>query len=299
MSAVRQPGLARCARFPGDALRAVGAGGPTTGVRIMDIRITCPSCNTPLKAPESCAGKNCLCTSCKSTFVLDVSVLIDQLGMRAVNALHLHRESLHQSLRRYFDDRAVHEFVQLALGISDPEGNCTASEKCLSPKILARSTEDDVFTLAFRIEQCPHPHLLPALIFNQHLPYLKIGVGSEIAMMLQPDLFWVCNVRTIWAHLLLKHNSSLSRANEELALYRDDEDDSEMAYRIWQAIYVSGLGPNLGRLGDLASQSAARKNIPVDPRHCFLWADAVANELFKMFANPKFPRWGGHGGRSW
>jgi len=34
--------------------------------------------------------------------------------------------------------------------------------------------------------------------------------------MLNPRRYWVTNVRTIWAHLLVKHNDDVCRANDEL-----------------------------------------------------------------------------------
>src|SRR5438132_675618 len=122
--------------------------------------------------------------------------LIAELDMHEVREHYMVRERTHAQVRRLFDAGAVHDFVQLALGISDPAGNYSAAEHRLGPRILSESNEADVFTLATEIEACPITHHLPDLIYRHSLPYLKISVGSEIAMILKPNVHWVGNVRT-------------------------------------------------------------------------------------------------------
>ena len=72
------------------------------------------------------------------------------------------------------------------------------------------------------------------MIYERSISYLKISVGSEIAMMLKPDIHWVGNKRTIWSHLLVKHGMNQRPANQELRLYYARDDDSEMDYSLWQ-----------------------------------------------------------------
>jgi hypothetical protein len=179
----------------------------------------------------------------------------------------------------------VEEYVNLALGITNPAGNYSAAEHGLGPRILDENTHQDVFNLATEIEACPNTHHLPDLIYRHRLPYLKISVGSEIAMMLKPNVHWVGNVRTIWSHLLIKHGGKRSKANQELKLYKDDRRDSEMDYLIWRDIYLA-LEPNILTVGRLAAEAAAAQNVTPGPLR-FMWPDAVASFLFDQFADPR------------
>jgi hypothetical protein len=212
---------------------------------------------------------------------------VDELDMQAVREHYLHRERVHSRLRRLLDDGVVHDFAQLALGIPDDAGNYSAAEHRLGPHILAESSEQDIFDLAKAIDDCPNPSHLPELIYRQRLPYLKISVGTEIAMMLKPNEYWVGNVRTIWAHLLQKHCGNERRANQELSLYRDGERDSEMDYQVWRDIYLA-LEHDLSELGRVASRAADDQG--VDPGTLrFLWPDAVASFLYDTFAESRLP----------
>ncbi len=208
----------------------------------------------------------------------------EDLDMHAVREHYLHRERVHLELRRLFDNGAILDYIQLALGISDAAGNYSAAEHGLGPRILAESTEEAVFDLAVKIEQCPNAHHLPKLIYDDSINYLKIGVGSEIAMMLKPDDYWVGNVRTIWAHLLQKHDGDQQRANQELRLYRTGEWDSEMDYQTWRDIYLA-LESSLSQLGCAASQAAQTQGVTPGLLR-FLWSDAVASFLYDAFAEP-------------
>ncbi len=216
-----------------------------------------------------------------------MTVTAEDLDMHAVRELYLHRELVHLELRRLFDNGAVHDYIQLALGISDSAGNYSASEHGLGPRILAESTEEAVFDLATVIEQCPNAHHLPELIYHNSLNYIKISVGSEIAMMLKPNDYWVGNVRTIWAYLLQKHDGDQQRANQEFCLYRDGERDSEMNYQIWRDIYLA-LENALSQLGCVSSQAAQTQGVAPGLLR-FLWPDAVASFLYDVFADRNSP----------
>lgn len=88
------------------------------------------------------------------------------------------------------------------------------------------------------------------------------------------------NVRTIWVHLLLKHEWNRRLANEELELYRDNDRNSEMNYRIWRDIYLS-LKPSLLKICEMGNKEAIRQS--VEPGELkFLWADAIASSLYNM-----------------
>ena len=137
--------------------------------------------------------------------------IIAQLDMQEVREHYLERERTHTTLRQLFAAGAVHDFVQLALGIANPAGNYSAAEHRLGPKILSESSETDVFDLAAAIDACPNTNHLPDLIYRHSLAYLKISIGSEIAMMLKPNSHWVGNVRTIWSSLFLRHKGNRAR----------------------------------------------------------------------------------------
>jgi hypothetical protein len=214
-----------------------------------------------------------------------MTATVSDLDMHRVREHYLHRERVHESLRRFFDAGNVNDFVNIALGVSDPGGNYSAAEHGLGPRILRGSTEHAVFILATEIDACPNTHHLPELIYRQSLPYLKISVGTEIAMMLKPNEHWVGNVRTIWAHLLLKHNGNTRRANQELALYRDGERDSAMDYQIWRDIYLA-LEQGMSSLGRLATAAAESQSVIPGPLR-FLWPDAVASLLYDRFADSR------------
>jgi len=210
--------------------------------------------------------------------------LVSQLDMQTVRGHYEQRESAHKRLRQLFDAGNVDDFVQLALGISEAAGNYSASEHRQGPKILSRSSASTVFELATEIDDCPSANHLPEVIYRHDLPNLKISVGSEIAMMLRPNQFWVGNRRTIWSHLLVKHGKK-SLANQELKLYFEGAKESEMTYEVWRDLYLA-LEQNLVKLGQLASDAAAAQSVTPGQLR-FMWPDATATALFDKFAARK------------
>ncbi len=206
----------------------------------------------------------------------------ETIDYTAARSLYLKRFETHKQLRDFLDHGNVDSYIQLALAIKNPHGNFSAYEHGLGPRILASSKPDKVFLLAGQFDACKSPKEVSGAIRKANLAYLKISVGSEMAAMLCPDRFWVANRRTIWAHLVLKHGGSVSLANEELHLYAQGDLDSEMAYKIWEEIYLE-LGGNLAKLASLGSKEALKQNIPPGDLQ-YLWADAVADTLFNEFA---------------
>ena len=116
------------------------------------------------------------------------------------------------------------------------------------------------------------------------MPYLRISIGSEIAMMLNPDKYWVGNVRTIYSHLLLKHNGNQQRTDEELQLYREPDGSrpSEMEYKIWRDLYLplENSLKSIAVMGD----SEAKKQGSSKEQYKFLWADAICSMLYSDHA---------------
>jgi hypothetical protein len=206
---------------------------------------------------------------------------INALDMNQVREHYLNRERTHEELRCLFDAEEVQAFARLALGINNPAGNYSAAEHGLGPRILLENSEQDIFDLAIAIEECPNIQHLPQVIHQQDLQYLGISIGSEIAMMLNPDRYWVGNVRTIWAHLLLRHDSCKT-ANDGLQLYRDKDRTSEMDYQIWRDLYLR-LEDDILRLGRAAVAAAEVNGVQPGERR-FMWPDAVASHLYDRFA---------------
>lgn len=216
---------------------------------------------------------------------MKVENLVSQLNMQTVCDHYIERSQTHRELRQHFEDGSVEEYVNLALGISNPAGNYSASEHRHGGRILHSNNSEDVFDLATEIVGCPSPSHLPKLIYNQGLSYLKISIGTEMAMMLKPETHWVGNKRTIWCHLLIKHHGNRSRANEELIAYYDRDRDSEMDYEIWRYIYLA-MEPNMKNLGEIATTVATNQGyVPGELQ--YLWPDAVATFLFDNFANAR------------
>ena len=87
----------------------------------------------------------------------------------------------------------------------------------------------------------------------------------------------MANTRTVWAHLLIKHNDNTAKAEEELRLYRDGDETSEMAYAKWADIHAT-LEVALTRLGEEGQKQA--RSVSIEPgATTYLWADAIAAHL--------------------
>lgn len=167
----------------------------------------------------------------------------------------------------------------LALGIDDPYGNYSAAEHALGPMILAKRPYATIFDLARKLAAEGSPATVRRDIYDANIPFLKVSVGTEMAMLLQPDKHWVANTRSIWSHLFMKH-ASVAKANEELRLYRDGSESSEMAYKIWCAVHAE-MKQDFINLAAAGAEAARRKKL--EPGTVvYLWADAVANALYEQ-----------------
>ena len=191
---------------------------------------------------------------------------------------YLGRRSSHRLLLKHLKNQDKKAYAKLALGITDASGNYSAAEHGLGPRIRSSVSDGTVFNLAQQILVCPGPKQLPPIISGANIPYLKISVGSEMAAMLRPDLFWVGNVRTVWSHLLVKHQEDYDKANEELELYRDGDWDSEMAYHVWATIYVT-MEKNLGIIEKDGSAEAKKQKVKIGKLR-YLWIDAICDALY-------------------
>ncbi len=131
--------------------------------------------------------------------------------------------------------------------------------------------------MAEKLLAAQNPQRIPNIIREESIPYLKVGVGSEMAMLLKPDLFWTCNIRTIWAHFAME--TSVQNANDLANAYHDKM-PSDMDYLKWKEIFPL-VGSSMEKLASLGDNLARAKGIePGDVM--FLWADAIANSAYNV-----------------
>lgn len=206
--------------------------------------------------------------------------MLSGIDMRNAYDVYLQRQEMHEAILESFKNEQLEDYLEMALGLTENgNGNYSAAEHQLGWRILDENSHQAIFELAKQLYTCSSPCKIPDVIYARDLKYLKISVGSEIAMMLRSNDFWVANVRTVWAHILIKHGDNYEKANEELMLYKDQDRTSEMDYQIWAEIYRT-LETVLVRLHDLGVEEARRQS--VEPGELkFLWADAIANELYE------------------
>ncbi len=210
-----------------------------------------------------------------------MSVLIS-LDWPSVRQHYDERVRVHREALSLHGKRRVPAFCDLILGISDPHGNYSAAEHHLGPKVLATNdnAEDRVYRMAEEFARLSSAHEVPAVIRRVNLKYLRIGVGSEISCLVNPERCWVANVRTIWTHLVIKHADDVNKANEELELYRDADVESEMEYRMWEAIHGE-LATSMTRIAEEGRRLALSDRVTPGPL-TYLWADAIANALYEQ-----------------
>ena len=213
--------------------------------------------------------------------------MLSHLDMVQVLSHYKERRGVHQKIAKAFADKDASTYANLALGISDPTGNYSAAEHHLGNMILAvNGGAGPIFLLGQKMEATAYPKQIPELLTKANLKYLKISVGSEMSMLLQPDKFWTTNVRTVWAHLLIENGDDYEKANEALSIYRgntsdkNDWDAADMSYKLWADIHVK-LETSLKRLGAIGIKEADKQGV-VPGKLRFLWADAIANELYSQ-----------------
>ncbi len=209
--------------------------------------------------------------------------ILDEVDFSIVHENYTERERVHRLLLRRLKAGQVDPFAVLALGIDDAFGNFSAHQHGLGPLVLAQSPARRVFELAQRFLACRSCAEVPEIVRDAGIPFLKIGVGSEMAALLRPKEFWITNVRSVWAHLVVKHGGNASQANAELALYRDDDRDSEMDYAIWGALHKD-LEPAMRAIAEEGARKAEERGLTAG-KYTFLWADALANEMYELRDN--------------
>lgn len=214
-----------------------------------------------------------------------MAVDLSKIDMNGVREHYLLRERTHRELRRLFDAGDQAGYVPLALGMTENHaGNYSSGEHGFGYQILdaSASAAGSVFELAGALDQLPTVNRLPTVVYEAGIRYLKISIGSEMAMMLRPNDCWVGNRRTIWSHLLVKHGLDRKRANDELKLYYDRDMESEMDYQVWRDLYLL-VGRDLVTLGEMATAEARRQRVEPGTLR-YMWPDAFSTFLFDKFA---------------
>ena len=204
---------------------------------------------------------------------------LDLLDWKLVRKQYMYRKGIHEKLLKLCKEGSKSAFAKLALGISDEAGNYSANDHSLGPMILSENREGAkrVLDLASHFLELTNARRVPQVIKDADLHYLKIGIGSELSCMMNPKVCWVTNTRTIWTHLIIKHDD-IDKANEELRLYRDNDDTSEMAYLKWTHIHYE-LSASMTKLAKAGSEIAESKGIKPGMK-AFLWADSISTILY-------------------
>jgi len=211
--------------------------------------------------------------------------ILDSVNWAAVRGHYDHRVSVSTTLGQLHKQNSVTPFAELALGISNADGNYSAAEHHLGPKILYaghnQNAAQKVFNLAGAFLPLTDARGVPNLIRGAGLNYLKIGVGSEISCMMNPQVCWVANTRTIWTHLVIMHNDNIQKADAQLKLYREADVTSEMDYQMWTAIHAE-LRVALTRIAENGIANA-KKNKISPGSITYIWADAIASALYDAY----------------
>jgi hypothetical protein len=186
-------------------------------------------------------------------------------------------------LSEMLTEENVSGFARLAVGETDPSGNYSASEHGLDPYILSENLniERNLFNLGRKFLGAATASEIPELIRRAQIKYLQIGVGSEMSCMVNPNLCWVANTKTIWSHLVVANDFNVGTANQALTFYRVSDSASPMAYPMWAAIHaemrdsmmrICEIGQDI--VPDLCSEISTAR---------FLWADAISCKLYDEY----------------
>jgi hypothetical protein len=220
--------------------------------------------------------------------------MINRLRFAIVRNRYMVRENLHRRLRTLLNNQEVETYVNLALGISDPDGNYSASEHHLGPMIIAQSAPAVVFRLAQALDVCERNEI-PNTIYSREIPYLKISVGSEMSMMLRPNEFWVGNIRTYWTHILVANQWNVRIANEAVDLLnrpverrgqrverrgqQAERREARLEYNLWRELYLN-VENSLLEIARIGNEVAQSQRVELGG-NTFMWADAIATSLYE------------------
>jgi hypothetical protein len=194
--------------------------------------------------------------------------------------LAIHHELISLFNRALSDRGQIDPFVQLLLGISNRRANYSASDHGLGQQILSENFDaaQRVFLLAGQFGRVTHAREVPSLISAADLQKLKIGVGSEASCLMNPNVCRVANTRTIWTHLVVERRN-FREADAALQTFRRGDRDSEMRYSEW-VHWHRVLQTSMTQIARDGSRQAVAGGVRSGQIE-YLWADAIANELYE------------------
>lgn len=198
-----------------------------------------------------------------------------------VRAAYDLRIDKHHDLKNALERGDVNGYVPSALGIDDRTGNYSAWFHSLGQRIrgASPSASENVFTLAKKLLVCRPSEMTNAIYDDANIPNLKISVGSEMALMLQPNECWCTNHRTVFAHFVIQRKGNVNEARQDLQALGGAPPD----YPMWRHLHYPQIGESLSIIAKIATEEAVKQN--VDPGHMkFLWADSTADQLYARYS---------------
>jgi hypothetical protein len=168
------------------------------------------------------------------------------------------------------------DFVENALGILDRQANYSATEDrgrfplCKSIIAENRNLEARLRDLGLKFVSGQD---LPATVAAAAISYLKLGVGSELGMMLNPRTYWVHNTRSIWFQHLVFNGWDVLRSNQYLRYLGEHYDACNTPE------YYNLVGASLNSLRNDVYYQGLKLFQAVD----YLEADAIVDRLYEDY----------------
>ena len=103
---------------------------------------------------------------------------LNGLDMNEVRAHYDERIKTSKNLLKLFQDQDIKRFANLALGISAMQGNYSAREHNLGPRILSFTKPVTIFELAKTFMSCGDSGEMLTAIYNRQISHLKIRLAS-------------------------------------------------------------------------------------------------------------------------
>src|SRR2546427_771476 len=111
--------------------------------------------------------------------------ILQRIDWQAVRGQYERRIMVSKRLRALHEQGKIKDFGQMAVGLTDPDANYSASEghRPLGPDILNSNmnAERQIFALAGKFISLAGARQVPELIKTAQIKYLFVGVGSEIS----------------------------------------------------------------------------------------------------------------------
>ena len=210
---------------------------------------------------------------------------LHEINWGLVDEIYLNRLEAQWAMVDALPEGASMAFAQLALGMVDPHTNHCADAHELGPKILAENAgaAQRIWALAQHFEALKEGGEVPAIIEAAQISHLGVGIGSELACMINPQVNWVARPRSIWAHFLIELGG-IHQAGGAVAAYRDTDLESVGYWPRWRTVHRE-MGPNMQRILEVSLKPAQRAKLDAP----FLWVDAICDATYRKLAGPSGP----------